>query len=343
MSQPARDDDDTFSGEVMIVLEALKAVEVNQTTLEIQHKLEKLQLEKKYADLQKPLYERRSALAAGSAQPTAAEVNLGREVFKQEDPEYEPSPSLESLWTRLHGVPEFWLTAMQNHEDLSGLIEDHDEEALMYLADIRLEYTGVSTGSSRPTYSQAAVKSYSSPSRGESQSKVKPGFKLFFHFRPNPFFHNAMLEKEYFYKPNPTPYSGGGFVFDYATGASIAWKSASMNLTEIKDDDDDQSRNPNKGPRCKASFFKFFRPPAPLPELSSTEKVDMEELEDLVEELEEDLEAGENIKDDIIPRALEYFIDPPDWDDEDEDDGDDDENDDDDDEDDDDDDDSDSD
>lgn len=35
------------------------------------------------------------------------------------------------------GIPEFWLTAMSNHDAIGGLISDRDADVLAYLRDIR--------------------------------------------------------------------------------------------------------------------------------------------------------------------------------------------------------------
>jgi nucleosome assembly protein 1-like 1 len=227
----------------------------------------------------------------------AKETRIGCEVFKQQDPDYEPSAPLEGM---SKGVPEFWMTAIQNHEGLSGLIEDHDEDALKYLTDIKLEYTGVPF---RSPPRRSSTSSYNSqvvaPSKANQPSNVKPGFKLLFYFSRNPFFYNSLLEKEYIYKLNPTPYSGGGFVFDHAVGSIIEWKS---DLTKIIDTDDngDGGQNQKEGPRYKDSFFKFFSPPPPLSEqMLQAHALSDEELVVLVEELEQDLQAGEEIKDDV--------------------------------------------
>jgi nucleosome assembly protein 1-like 1 len=305
----------------MVVLEALKAVELEETALNNQMELEKLVLDKKYADLKAPLYSRRKSLVTGRAKPTMDEIRVGGEVFKLADPSYEPYSSKFKAIPRELGVPEFWLTAIQNHQNLSPLVEENDEEALMFLIDIALEYTSEDVQRSGATYSAVAAgpagkysdgRNRSSRGSGASSSSpsssgvdVKPGFKLLFHFCENPFFYNEVLEKEYIYKTNDAPYSGGGFVFSHANGTIIQWKSSERNLTEIGD---------------AKSFFNFFSPPPSLSEsqIDQSGQVDhSEELEELFDAMDSDLQAGEDFKDDIVPRALEYFIDPPEWDEED--------------------------
>lgn len=122
-------------------------------------------------------------------------------AFSVLDSDYKPSPPLEDMLPYINGVPEFWLTAIQNHESLSN-IKDEDEEALKFLVDIKVIYTGVP--------------------RNATCDTTTPNYKLCFHFLPNPFFHDSVLTKEYIYKSGPQPHS---FIFYRAVGTNIRWKS----------------------------------------------------------------------------------------------------------------------
>jgi hypothetical protein len=56
------------------------------------------------------------------------------------------------------------------------------------------------------------------------------------------------------------------------------------------------------------SFFNFFKPPQPpTPEQMEQSDLDEEELETLDARLEEDYQIGEELKEKIIPRAIDYF------------------------------------
>ncbi len=88
------------------------------------------------------------------------------------------------------------MTALRTHVHLSDTITDRDAEALKSLTDIRIEYL---------------------PS-----TEKKPGFKLLFHFAPNDFFENEVLEKTYLYQEE-VGYSGD-FMYDRAIGTEIKWK-----------------------------------------------------------------------------------------------------------------------
>lgn len=267
--------------EVKLNVEALKGVQVKQIELQNQYKRECLELEKKYAELQRPLYERRHAIITGSAKPTQDEIVAGEQQSVKDDPEYTPlekdgkEPSPE-------GIPEFWLTALRNHIGLSELITDRDAAALKHLIDIRISYL--------PT------------------SDTKPGFKLSFHFTPNEFFDNEVLEKTYLYQEE-VGYSGD-FIYERAIGTEIKWKE-DKDLTKEFEIKKQRNKNTNRTrlvrkARPTESFFNFFSPPVP-PEEDAVEDLDEEELEELDEKLELDYQIGEDIKEKIIPRAVDYF------------------------------------
>lgn len=113
----------------------------------------------------------------------------------KDDPEYTPLEK-EGKEPSPEGIPEFWLTALRNHIVLSELITDRDAAALKHLIDIRISYL--------PT------------------NDPKPGFKLSFHFTPNEFFENEVLEKTYLYQEE-VGYTGD-FMYDRAIGTEIKWK-----------------------------------------------------------------------------------------------------------------------
>lgn len=58
--------------------------------------------------------------------------------------------------------------------------------------------------------------------------------------------------------------------------------------------------------RPTESFFNFFTPPTPLSE-EILEDLEEEEADEAEEKLELDYQLGEDFKDKIIPRAVDYF------------------------------------
>lgn len=60
--------------------------------------------------------------------------------------------------------------------------------------------------------------------------------------------------------------------------------------------------------RPTESFFNFFSPPTPPGEDAlENGEIEEEELDELEEKLEMDYQIGEDIKEKIIPRAIDYF------------------------------------
>jgi nucleosome assembly protein 1-like 1 len=99
------------------------------------------------------------------------------------------------------GIEGFWLQALQNQRRISSYIFDHDEEALKFLTNITLEYVD------------------------DFQ-----GFKLLFHFAPNPFFDNEVLTKTFNIPDMMGGASGGEPSVESLPGTDIKWK-AGKNLT----------------------------------------------------------------------------------------------------------------
>lgn len=280
--------------EVKKKVEALKGVQVKQNQLQNDYKRECLELEKKYLNLSQPLYQRRFDLISGSAEPTAEEVEAGEKVSLEDDEEYVPLAQQEEKGTPepAKGIPQFWLTALRNHIGISELITDRDEEALKFLENITLSYLD------------------DKPSTGDDEEGTAPGFILTFHFSENPFFSNTTLTKTYIYQKE-VGYAGD-FVYDKAVGCPIAWKE-DKDLTKEFEIKKQRNKNTNRTrlvrkARPTNSFFNFFDPPlAPSDDDIEEGKITEEELEEIEEKLEVDYQIGEDLKEKVIPRAIDYF------------------------------------
>ncbi|KIP01546.1 hypothetical protein PHLGIDRAFT_96882 [Phlebiopsis gigantea 11061_1 CR5-6] len=269
--------------EVKRSVEALKGVQVKQNELQNQYKRECLELEKKYSELQKPLYERRRAIITGEAKPTPEEIKAGEDQEKKEDDEYTPLPAATGE-NDTAAIPEFWLTALRNHPALSEMITDRDADALRSLFDISITYL--------------------------PPKETKPGFKILFHFKPNDYFKNEVLEKTYLYQEE-VGYEGD-FVYDRAIGTTIEWNE-DKDLTKTFEIKKQRNKNTNRTRLVRKakpteSFFNFFSPPTP-PSEETIESGDIEEdeLEAIEDQLEVDYQIGEDLKEKIIPRAVDYF------------------------------------
>jgi len=291
-------------------VEALKGVQTKYAELEAQMKREMLELEKKYLALYTPLFERRHAILSGESEPTNEEVTIGEAVTakdkedEDEDEGKELAASLAKLATikdkksdtkeseedDSKGIPQFWLTALRNHPQLQTSITERDEEALAYLSDVRLSYL----------------------------TDPDLGFKITFVFDENPHFENKELEKSYFYQKELG--YGGEYVYQCAKGTKIKWKE-DKDLTKTIEIKKQRNKNTNRTRLIRRtqnvpSFFDFFSPPLPMssdPDLIASgeavngDELTEEQLEQLEEKLEIDYQVGEDLKEKVIPRAVDYF------------------------------------
>ncbi|KAL2052558.1 hypothetical protein ABVK25_007118 [Lepraria finkii] len=251
----------------------LKGVQKEHAKLEGEFQEEVLQLEKKYFTKYTPLYEKRAKIVNGAAEPTEDEVKAGEQDDEEDEDGKAGTAGDESMDQGLAGSPEFWLSAMKNQISLAELIIDRDEPALKFLTDIRMEYL------------------------------ERPGFRLIFEFAENEFFSNKLITKTYFYQEESG--YGGEFIYDHAEGDKIDWKP-SKDLTVRVESKKQRNKNTKQTRVVKKtvpteSFFNFFDPP------KAPEADDDDATSDIEERLELDYQLGEDIKEKLIPRAIDWF------------------------------------
>lgn len=258
----------------------LKGVQKEHAKLEAQFQEEVLELEKKFFAKFTPLYEKRAKIVNGATEPTAEEIEAGEADEEEEEDEDEegeaPKPAAKDADDKadadIKGIPEFWLSAMKN-SSLAETITDRDEDALKPLTDIRMEYLD------------------------------RPGFRLIFEFTDNDFFTNKTISKTYFYQEENG--YGGDFIYDHAEGDKIDWKSG-KDLTVKVESKKQRNKNTKQTRIVKKtiptpSFFDFFSPATPPSD------DDDEVASDIEAKLELDYQLGEDIKEKLIPRAIDWF------------------------------------
>ncbi|KAF8463607.1 hypothetical protein BDZ91DRAFT_731275 [Kalaharituber pfeilii] len=256
-------------------IDGLKGVQKEHTKLEAEFHEEVLQLEKKYFAKFTPLYEKRAKIVNGLAEPTEEEVKAGIQD-EEEEPESKESKAEEKKEAvDVKGIPEFWLTAMKNSIALAETITDRDEAALKYLTDIRMAYPD------------------------------KHGFQLIFEFAENEFFTNKTITKTYFYQDSGYP---GDYIYDHAEGDKIDWKEG-KDLTVRIESKKQRNKNTKQTRVVKRtvpteSFFNFFTPPTPP--TGDEDDLD-EEADEIGDRLELDYQLGEEIKEKLIPRAIDWY------------------------------------
>ncbi|KUI71534.1 hypothetical protein VM1G_06632 [Cytospora mali] len=257
----------------------LKGIQKEHSKLEAEFQEEVLQLEKKYFAKFTPLYEKRASIINGATEPTEQEIEAGEEDDEdgEEDEQDEGAAEKEEKSTEsneaVNGIPEFWLSAMKNQISLAEMITDRDEGALKHLTDIRMEYLD------------------------------KPGFRLIFEFDENEYFTNKTVTKTYYYQ-NESGY-GGDFIYDHAEGDKINWKEG-KDLTVRVEQKKQRNKNTKQTRIVKKtvpteSFFNFFSPP------KTPSEDDDDAASDIEERLELDYQLGEDIKEKLIPRAIDWF------------------------------------
>ena len=224
-------------------VEQLQALNKDRETLMTEFNKEVMALRRRYEERIKPLYEQRFTIVS----PAGA------------------AP----------GIPQFWVTAIRNHPNLSQYIEEADLPALAALTDIRCELD----------------------TEGTTES-----FKLFFDFAPNDFFENTQLTKEYKLDDDDE--------LKTATGCEIKWKLGKC-LTEKSVKKVVKKRGKGKQTVQKIekvdSFFHFFAPPQLPASGDEVDDEDEEAMAGLEDDLEEDFSQGCAFKDDIVPEAVRYF------------------------------------
>lgn len=291
-------------------IHALKNIQVECCKLEGKFYEEAHQLEMKYAELFKPLYEKRNEIINAKYEPTDEEAKwvepgLGEEdeeakdkeekEEKTEEEKQEDDKLTEEVKDKLNlnmdentkGIPEFWLTAMKNIELVGDMIQEHDEEVLKHLTDVKLIFTG-SKDDETGEYSDM-------------------GFVLEFLFSPNEYFTNTALTKTYKMKSEPDtddPFSFEGPDIVGCTGCKIDWKKG-MNVTQkqIKKKQKHKGRGQTRVVTKTVqndSFFNFFNPPE-VPENED----DMDEESEAL--LAADFEIGHFFRERFIPKAVLFY------------------------------------
>ncbi|KAG5638821.1 hypothetical protein H0H81_009794 [Sphagnurus paluster] len=269
---------------------AIRGLQRQRKEIRREYDAARLALEKEFSGREQKLNTRRLGIIAGTLQPKPIELYAGAEEIEKEDEDYKP-PLLDPSATS--PIPDFWQTAICNHFQLSNLVTEKDIPALKSLMDVRFIFL--------------------------SQTDPTPHFKLEFRFSTNDFFSNRVLEKTYYYKESEY----GGFEPNYSVGTDIKWKRGKKLTGGIENDNEE------------SSFFDFFTPPVPPESSDDDEDVseeeddendpdedqdsdDDEELEDdsddesgfgtYEEALEDDFEMGEVFKDELVPDAIEWFM-----------------------------------
>ncbi|KAG8522547.1 Nucleosome assembly protein 1-like 4, partial [Galemys pyrenaicus] len=304
-------------------INALKQLQVKCAHIEAKFYEEVHDLERKYAALYQPLFDRRREFITGDVEPTDAEAEWHSEDEQEEklaaDVKNKAVVAEKEAATAEEpdprGIPEFWFTIFRNVDMLSELVQEYDEPILKHLQDIKVKF--------------------SDP--GQPMS-----FVLEFHFEPNDYFTNAVLTKTYKMKSEPDkadPFSFEGPEIVDCDGCAIDWKKGkNVTVKTVKKKQKHKGRGTVRTITKQVpsdSFFNFFSPlkgawggcgaspaPAGRGERSALREEalhtwartfgrasgDGESLdEDSEFTLASDFEIGHFFRERIVPRAVLYF------------------------------------
>lgn len=187
-----------------------------------------------------------------------------------------PMCDVKDIQNTVKGVSGFWLRAMLAHSNIQHEITEKDRSILAYMEDLKLNLheTGF-------------------------------GFDLTFVFESNSYFSGTELKKSFVMtKPN---------VVEKCQGTTIQW-AAGCDPTKEK-----KKKKVKQGGKQKTvtttvkcdSFFNFFETveAAELGKKKPSGDSDSEEDENKIgEQMDHDFDMGNDLKDDIVPLALEYYL-----------------------------------
>lgn len=226
-------------------------------------------IKKKYEALSQPILDSQYALIAGERAVDQAEIKDYKDTVGQE-----AAPEAQ---THIGAIKEFWLKAMKNSDVLGEEIKECDEDALKSLKDVRVSKTF----------------------NGDKPESMV----LTFNFNENPYFSNECLSKVFKLDDRD-----GNAVS--STGTEIEWKEG-KNIT--KSTVKKQQKHKKSGEKRtvqktvqQESFFHLFGSVDISEEILDTLKD--QEIEESIERMDADWSIAENLDEEVIPFALEYYL-----------------------------------
>lgn len=236
----------------------------------------------KYEQLKEPLYELRRQIIAGEDflpeylnRFDQKYEKLKKQIPKDADEEEFAAEKVDIDEVVEHkGVPGFWKRVLKSHNLIRDYVKKQDEPILMHLANI--------TGQHFPD---------------------KFGYELTFYFSPNEFMENVELRKTYHMLDDR--------ILERTESTQIIWKEG-KDPTKKKIKKKQQNKKTGAVRQIwktvdQDSFFQFFKSHT-MPEHSELEGMDKEKQEELAVKLDEDFDLGNDILNEIIPEALEYYL-----------------------------------
>ncbi|CAI2375087.1 unnamed protein product [Moneuplotes crassus] len=236
----------------------------------------------KYEQIKAPLYDLRLSIINGESFPDdyLNKFDLKHEQLRSElgnDADGDDCAAVEIKTDDLvdqQGVPGFWLKVLKAHTLVRDYIKKHDEPILKHLANI--------TGEHFPD---------------------RCGYELVFTFSENEYMTNTELRKVY-------------HMIDERILEKV--ESSSINWREGKDPTKKMVKKKQKNKKTgavrtvmkkgdQASFFTFFKS-ITMPPNEEMDAMPKEEQDELTTKLDEDFDLANDIINELIPEALEFYL-----------------------------------
>jgi nucleosome assembly protein 1-like 1 len=238
----------------------------------------------KYEQLKAPLYALRASVLDGEEYPSEyltyfdqKHDKLKKDVVKEGDDDEEESEGVKVNVDDLveqKGVPGFWGKVLKAHDVIRDYIKKHDEPILKHITDI--------SGQHFPD---------------------RHGYEIVFTFNHNEYMENTELRKVYHMIDDR--------ILEKTEGTHIVWKEGkNPTIKKVKK----KQKNKKTGEVRSVtkvvdqeSLFNFFKSKS-MPESDKLDQMEKEEREELATKLDEDFDLGNDIINEVIPEALEYYL-----------------------------------
>ena len=259
-------------------IDKLKVLNNKRDEIMEEYRVERAELEIRYAEKMQPLYDERKGVVNGeydAAIIDELQPKEGEGTFLTVDPE--AAPHLQG--DQVKGIPQFWACAMGHVDVIAELVTESDVDCLEHLTDVTC--TDFPDGM---------------------------GFELNFHFAPNDFFTNSILSKRYevpnlLTEDEPILKNITGTEIQWKTGQSLTYREVTKKQRKKGGKAAGQVRSITKRERTE-SFFHFFTP-VKMPALSDV--VDEDEADAIDEAFDHDYDVAQAFRSHLIKKAVLWF------------------------------------
>lgn len=260
-------------------IDKLKVLNNKRDEIMEEYRVERAELEMRYAEKMQPLYDERKGVVNGEYDTAIIDELQSKEegggTFLTVHPE--AAPHLQG--DQVKGIPQFWACAMGHVDVIAELVTESDVDCLEHLTDVTC--TDFPDGL---------------------------GFELNFHFAPNDFFSNSILSKRYevpnlLTEDEPILKNITGTEIQWKTGQSLTYREVTKKQRKKGGKAAGQVRSITKCERSE-SFFHFFTP-VKMPALSDV--VDEDEADAIEEAFDHDYDVAQAFRSHLIKKAVLWF------------------------------------